>query len=315
MVKSVRNFAFLLVPGFSLVALSCAIDVLRAANVESESKHFDWALLSEDGNSVASSSGIELSCQAIGTATGHEAVAVCGGERSHLFNSNTVHSWLRSEARHGRMIGALSDGAYVVAAAGLFKKVRSTIHWKCQGGYRERYPELDVRTSILEVDGNRFSCAGGTASLDLMLRFVSEQLGPEVVGRIADNYFHDVIRGDNQVQHMTSAFRFAARNKTLSDALLIMESELENPVPLHDLADQLRVSHRQLARLFRRFLDTSPSLHYREMRLARASALLKQTGMSITEISLGCGFQSASQLSRHFKTRYGETPREHRKTG
>lgn len=213
------------------------------------------------------------------------------------------------------MIGALSDGAYVVAGAGLFKKVRSTIHWKCQGGYRERYPDLDVRTSILEVDGNRFSCAGGTASLDLMLRFVSDELGPEIVGRIADNYFHDVIRGDNQVQHMTSAFRFAARNKTLSDALLIMEERLENPVPLHELADRLGVSHRQLGRLFQRFLETSPSLHYREMRLTRASALLKQTGMSITEIALGCGFQSASQLSRHFRTRYGETPRDHRKTG
>lgn len=313
MEKPIYSFAFLLVPGFSLVALSCAIDVLRAANVESDSSRFHWILIGEEETSVTSSSGIELSCSAMDHTDGYEAIAVCGGERSHLFTSAKVLHRLKDEARRGKAIGALSDGAYVVALAGLFDKSRSTIHWKCQSGYRERFPNLDIRTSILEVDGNRFSCAGGTASLDLMLRFVAIAAGPEVVGRIADNYFHDVIRGDNQIQHMASAFRFAARNKTLSDALLIMESELESPIPVQDIANRLNVSHRQLDRLFRRYLTTSPSQHYRDMRLTRASGLLKQTGLSIGEVALGCGFQTASHLSKHFKPKFGETPREHRK--
>jgi len=308
MSEPVRSFGFLLIPGFSLVALSCAIDVLRAANIEAPAAQFKWALLGDGQTSVASSSGIELPCMKLHEAGQFEAVAVCGGERSHLFKSDEIESWLKDQARKGMLVGSLSDGAYVVAAAGLFAKSRSTIHWKCQSAYRERFPNLDIRMSILEIDGNRFSCAGGTASLDLMLHFASRVVGGQTVGRIADNYFHDVIRGDDQVQHNISALRFAARNTKLSEALLIMEAELENPVPIFEIAERLDISHRQLDRLFRRHLGTSPTHHYLEMRLLRASGLLKQSELSVGEIAVGCGFQSASHLGRHFKQRYGQTP-------
>ena len=164
----------------------------------------------------------------------------------------------------------------------------------------------------MEVDGNRFSCAGGTASLDLMLKFVSNDLGAEIAGRIADNYFHDVIRGDDQVQHMTSAFRFASKDKRLSDALLSMENNLENPLEISEIARRIDVSHRQLDRIFLRNLNTTPGSHYRGMRLIRAEGLIKQTELSIGEIAIGCGFQSSSHLSKFFKKQFGVTPSQHR---
>ncbi len=311
--RPIRNFGFLLVPGFSLVALSCAIDVLRAANVEDMIADFRWTLLGQNDDSVSSSSGIPLPCKSFESSGEFDAIVVCGGERTHLFRAARLEQWLKDEARNSTMVGSISDGAYLVAQAGLFENSRSTIHWKCQSGYRERFPDLDVRMSILEIDGNRFSCAGGTASLDLMLQFVARLLGPEAVGKIADNYFHDVIRDEDQVQHVASAFRFAARSRILSEALLIMESELENPIPVAEISERLEVSHRQLDRLFRRHLNTSPASHYREMRLIRASGLLKQTELSVGEIALGCGFQSASHLGKFFKRKYQETPLQHRR--
>ena len=146
-----------------------------------------------------------------------------------------------------------------------------------------------------------------------MLRLISSDVGPTVIGKIADNYFHDVIRGDDQVQHMTSAFRFAGRDKTFSDALLLMESNLEQPLSLKDLAKQCGISERQLDRIFNRHIGTSPSQHYRELRLVRASGLLKQTSFSVAEIAISCGFQSASHLSKFFKRKFGETPLQHRR--
>lgn len=306
------NFAFLLVPGFSLVTLSCAIDVLRAANMETGEDIFRWVLIGDKDDAIASSSGIEMPYGALDQARDFDAIAVCGGERSHVYQNTSVTNWLKEIARRGKLIGSLSDGAYVVSKAGLFKNARSTIHWKCQAAYREMFPDQDVKTSIMEVDGKRFSCAGGTASLDLMLKFVATSVGTETVGRIANNYFHDVIRDDDQVQRMTGAFRFALRSKIMSDALLIMEENLETPVSVERIAQQLSISHRHLDRLFHRYLNLSPSHHYRDLRLTRASGLLKQTELSVGEIALGCGFQSASHLSKFFRRKFTQTPLAYR---
>jgi transcriptional regulator GlxA family with amidase domain len=310
-----QKFGLFLVPGFSLVALSCVIDVLRAANVAVKKSEFSWTLLGDNCTRVTSSSGLELPCEPINNNDKYDVITVCGGERSHMFHSKNVDNWLHLRARTNIKIGSISDGAYVVAQAGLFDKCRSTIHWKCQNAYREIYPNLDIKMSILEMDGNRFSCAGGTSSLDLMLGFVSLKLGKEVAGQIADNYFHDNIRGDGEVQHTTGALRFALRNKTLSDALSLMEAALENPITIESLTQELGVSLRQLDRLFQTHLKTSPSKHYRDMRLFRASGLLKQTSLSVSEIASGCGFQSASHFSKYFKQRYQQTPRKYRYGG
>ena len=315
MQSQANTFAFFLVPGFSLVALSSAIDVLRAANVEVDRTHFEWSLLGEESGVVASSSGIELPVEQISADNRANVIAVCGGERTHLFANSKVEKWLRDCAREHCRIGSLSDGAYLVAKAGLFNQCRSTIHWKCQNAYRELYPNLDVRTSIMEIDALRFSCAGGTASLDLMLNFVASSLGTAIAGRVADNYFHDVIRGDDQTQHLTRAFRFATRNETVSNALFKMEAALEAPIPVAQIADELNVSHRQLDRLFRTHLGASPSRFYRDLRLARASSLLKQTALSVAEVAVSCGFQSASHLAKFFHQKYDETPLQHRKKG
>ncbi len=314
MQQTSTDFAFYLVPGFSLMALSCAIDVLRAANTECDRPVFRWMLLSENGVDVISSSGIAMGCSPLTDAQKADTITICGGLHSHLFQSAAVKSWLKDEAHKGKRIGALSDGAYVLADAGLFDTTRSTIHWKCQTAYREKYPRLDVRASILEIDGKRFSCAGGTASLDLALHFVSQRLGNDVAGRIADNYFHDTIRADGELQHMASAFRFVSRSKKLSEALRLMDAALETPIQVRVIAEQLQMSHRQLDRLFRKFLNVSPLNHYRDMRLARASALLKQTELSVGEVALSCGFHSASHLSKFLKAKYDETPYQHRRS-
>ncbi len=312
------RFCFFLVPGFSLVALSCAIDVLRAANVEIGHEVFSWYLagslpLDNERSEIISSSGLGLTVSDLAQNADCDVISVCGGEKSHLFNCERTDNWLRQQARLGKTIGSISDGAYVVAAAGLFDDCRSTIHWKCQFAYRERHPKADIRTSILEIDGTRFSCAGGTASLDLMLHFVMQKTDRETVGKIADNYFHDVVRGQDQAQQMTSAYRFAGRDQVMTDALLLMESNLEVPLQIATISHQLNISPRQLDRLFTKHLGTTPSAHYREIRLIRASGLLKQSQLSISEIAVGCGFQSSSHLGRHFKKMYGRTPMQQRR--
>ena len=316
---------FFLVPGFSLLALSCAVDALRASNLVLGRRAYEWRLTADpgdlrdprSGDGVPSSSHIRLPAAPLadGSASAAESdlIAVVGGERSHTYKSAALGAALTRAARRGARIGSISDGAFPVAAAGLFDGYRSTIHWKCLDAYRERFPDLDIRTSIFEIDRSRFSCAGGTTSLDLMLTFVMAAHGAETASLVAENYVHDRIREAAQEQHVTAAIRMADRNPHLAEAILLMERHLENPWSVDRIADASGLSARQLTRLFRSRLRQPPGRFYLDLRIDRAASLLRQTGMSVSEIAVACGFQSASHLGRHLKRRYGATPGQWRR--
>ena len=310
---------FVLVPGFSLLALSCAVDALRAANLVLGRTAYAWRLTADlgdppAGDSVPSSSRIRLPAAPLADAgPAPDLVAVVGGERSHAYDSAALAGSLARAAGRGAHIGSISDGAFPVAAAGQFDGYRSTIHWKCLDAYRERFPDLDIRTSIFEIDRDRFSCAGGTTSLDLMLTFVMEAHGAGTAALVAENYVHDRIREAAQEQHVTAAIRMAGRNRHVADAVLLMERHLEDPLSVDRIAGTVGISARQLTRLCRSRLGQTPGRFYLDLRVDRAASLLRQTSMSVSDIAVGCGFQSASHLGRHLKRRHGATPGQWRR--
>lgn len=309
-----KTFTFALVPGFSLVAFSCAIDALRGGNLVLGYTHYDWNSVSPDGTPVISSSEIAVPTIAIDVLPETDVVAICGGVNSHNYSDDRLIRWLQILAKTEKRLGSISDGAFVAAKAGLFDSVPSTIHWRCQDAYRERFPDLEIRASMIEISPRRFSCAGGTASLDLMLHFVREEHGSEVVSLIAQNFFHDTVRDGAREQHLTNAFRIAGRNPVLSEAILIMESHLEQRLSISEIANRINISRRQLDRIFQQSAGQSAREFYRDLRLTRASGLLMQTNMSVSEIAVGCGYQSASHLGQQFREKFGETPGTYRRS-
>lgn len=87
-----------------------------------------------------------------------------------------------------------------------------------------------------------------------------------------------------------------------------MRGNIEDPLKLSELAAMVGVSVRQLERLFMAFLNTSPSRYYLEIRLEKARNLLRQTEMSITDISVLCGFTSPTHFSRAYRKLYSIAP-------
>ena len=99
----------------------------------------------------------------------------------------------------------------------------------------------------------------------------------------------------------------------LVDVIELMENNLEEPIELDELATFVDVSRRQIERMFHRHLDCSPSRYYLRLRLERARKLLKQSNMSIVEISMACGFISTPHFSRCYRKHIGVSPRDERK--
>ena len=165
---------------------------------------------------------------------------------------------------------------------------------------------------MFEIDRNRFTCAGGTAAIDMMLNVISRQHGHELAAAVADQFMHERIRDQHDHQRMSLLVRLGVRHPKLLSVIEVMEKNLEEPLNRIDLARDAGLSTRQLERLFRKYLNRSPARYYLELRLDKARLLLLQTNMSIIDVALACGFVSASHFSKCYRDFYGRTPRKER---
>ena len=98
------------------------------------------------------------------------------------------------------------------------------------------------------------------------------------------------------------------QSEKLIVAVELMEANIREPISQIDLAEYVGLSQRQLQRLFQRYLMSTPSKHYLQIRLLRARELLQQTGLSLVEIASMTGFVSSSHFSKSYKEHYGHTP-------
>jgi AraC family transcriptional regulator, glycine betaine-responsive activator len=304
-----QSIALVLVPEFTMMPVTSAIEPLRLANRLAEKQLYKWTLHSLDGQPVAASNGILTMVNGdLETVPQDAAIIVCGGLNIQHHTDKRLLSWLRKTSRRGVDIGAVCTGAHVLAEAGLLDGYKCTIHWENLPGFTEAFPDIDVTGGLFEIDEDRFSSAGGTTALDLMLSLITSQHGPDMAAQVAENILHSPIRHHSENQRLSLPARIGARHPKLVSIIEKMEDNLEDPLSPSLLAKQAGLSTRQLERLFRRYLDRSPKRYYLELRLKKARSLLLQTDMSVINVALACGFSSPSHFSKCYRAFYGRTP-------
>ncbi|MCA8884801.1 MAG: GlxA family transcriptional regulator [Rhodobacteraceae bacterium] len=304
-----HRFVFVLLPKFSLLAFSGAIDALRHANRASGSSRYRWILAGESGSSVTCSAGIDFALdQGLEDLHRDDTVIVCGGLDVQDAASRKLLNWLRREARRGCAMGAVCTGAHVLAKAGLLDGRRATIHWENQDSFAEEFDDVELTKAVFTFDGNRFTTAGGISSIDMMLRLIAINDGEDIASAVADQLIYSAIRTDHDTQRLSVPTRIGVRHPKLASVIKEMEANIEDPVSPSVLAHEVGLSTRQLERLFRRYLNRSPKRYYMELRLQKARNLLMQTDMSVINVALACGFTSPSHFSKCYRAQYETTP-------
>jgi transcriptional regulator GlxA family with amidase domain len=313
--KPVR-IAFFLVPRFSMMAFAAGIEPLRAANRLSGTRLFEWHLVSADGSPVEASNGIAVSTQGSLAELGRvDMVIACAGlEAPDVERNVKVHHQLRRLARHGSMIGAISSGSFLLAEAGLLARRRCTVHWEYLEAFRARYPQLEVTEDLYVIDGNVFTCSGGTAALDMMVHFVGKLAGSRLALGVAEQFIHPQVRTQEEQQRLDLHARYRIENPKLIQVISLMEATLDEPMELREMARRANISVRQVERLFREHLGSSPKAFYLDLRLAKARTLLRRTLGSLRTIALECGFGSPSHFCHAYKRRYGIPPTHERRS-
>ncbi len=310
-----RRFVFVLLTDFTLLSFSAAIETLRIANRMSGQTLYDWRLTGAEGDSVRCSAGVEfkLDCE-LPELSRDDTIMVCGGIDVHLATSRKLLGWLRREARRCQAVGGLCTAAWTLAKAGLLDGKRATIHWENHDGFFEEFEEVELSKRIYVIDGNRMTAAGGTASIDLMLKIIADDHGSDLANAVADQLIYSSIRTDQDTQRLSVPTRIGVRHPKLSQVIHRMEANIEEPISPAVLAKEVGMSTRQLERLFRRYLNRSPKRYYMELRLQKARNLLMQTDMSVINVALACGFASPSHFSKCYRAHYQTTPYRERGT-
>jgi len=306
---------FVLIPNFSMIALSGVIEPMRLANRISGQNLYVWETASRDGGPTVASNGFSFNADVSVAEVGQTPtnIILCSGIDAHVYKDNAVLGWMRRWAREGSHIGALCTGAHVLAHAGLLNGYRCTIHWENLDSFTEEFPELDVRAELFEVDRDRFTCAGGVSGLDMMLQEIARKHGQELAANVAEQFMHERMREGHDDQRLPLQARLRISHPKLIRAIAEMEHHTEEALSRDEIADRVGLSRRQLERLFRRYLNTSPARYYLRLRLNRAKTLLTQTTMPVTEVAFASGFTSASHFSKCYRDMFGRTPRAERR--
>ncbi|MDQ0316941.1 transcriptional regulator GlxA family with amidase domain [Amorphus orientalis] len=302
-----------------MIAFATAIEPLRLANRHLGYPFYRWRIISEHGGTETASNGctiaVESSLAEERKHTGSERpdmVFVCSGIGVETLDTRNVRPWLRQLRTAGVTVGGLCTGAWVLAEAGLLDGKRCAIHWETLPAFSERFPEANVFADLFEVADNMYTCAGGTAALDMMFSLINTDHGEGVVNRICEQCLADRVRNPHDRQRLPLRARLGVHNTKLLFIIELMEANIDEPLSLVDIAGYVGLSRRQIERLFRTGLGMSPARYYLEVRLDRARHLLLQSNMPIVDVAIACGFVSASHFSKCFREMYGQSPAQTR---
>jgi AraC family transcriptional regulator, glycine betaine-responsive activator len=304
-----KRYVFVLLDQFSLLCFATALESLRIANRMAGKTLYSWIVVGDGGEQATCSGGTVFQLDDdLGDLNRDDTMMVCTGIDVQDATSKRVLGWLRREARKGLVVGGLCTGAYTLAKAGLLDGKRATIHWENQDSFSEEFQDVELTKSVFVVDGNRLTTAGGTSSIDLMLKLIADDQGEDLANAVADQLIYSSIRTDQDTQRLSVPTRIGVRHPKLSNVIQMMESNIEEPISPSILAKEVGMSTRQLERLFRRYLNRSPKRYYMELRLQKARNLLMQTNMSVINVALACGFASPSHFSKCYRAHYDTTP-------
>ena len=310
-----RRIAFVLFDHFSLMAFTGALDVLVTANLVKAPVQYHVMVVSIDGRRAMSDLGIEVAVDGALSDLREETLdclMLCGGYRLAMRSYPCLTAKLRAADYAGCLLGGLWNGAYFIAAAGLLDGYECAFHPDGRAMMAEEFPGVTISAQNHVVDLERASCAGANSSLDMMLSIIRRDCDAACIAAI-----EEVLSCDKAPKALDISAISVDQDLTLppslKSALKLMHHNIDEPLPVGELAACVGVSRRQLERLFGNCLKTTPARYYLELRLTRARQLVQQTNRNLADIAVATGFVSISHFRRCFGQLFGMSPGRFRK--
>ncbi len=312
------SIVIIVTPHFNMAATAGFVDPFRAANYLDGTAHFKWEFASVVGGPCLASNGMSIQTVPLAQVQGarRDMIILSSSWTPEAHCGAQLRSALWRWAQSGATLGAIDTGAFILAQAGLLEGRRATVHYEHMDAFGERFAGCALTEELYVFDGNRISCAGGSASVDFALQIIRAAKGDALTNAAARYLFHPVVRPPGTLQNGAVQEPLGSTAPAaVKRAIALMERNLEAPLPIAVICERLGISHRQLNRLFAAFVRKTPALYYRDIRLDRARGLVTQTDLAMSEIALASGFASQVHFSRAYRIRFGLPPSRDRIEG
>ncbi len=305
----------LLLPDTSMLLLAAIVEPLRGANRLANRQVYSWRLTSSDGAAVTTISGFPIAVSgAFDPAAARDALIVIAGYNIETHATRELIGRLRQAGRGPAEIGGVESGAWLLAMAGLLDGRRATTHWEDLEAFETRFPQILVQADRFVIDGNRFTTGGATPALDMTLELIRRRQGQALAMEVASLFIYEDSSLPSDPQRSLSLGQLARREPRVAAAVRLMESHIEDPLTISQIAGIVGLSSRRLETLFKDSLGQRPRDYYLAYRLnAARRQLIAGSGSSI-QIATSCGFNSAAAFSRAYRRRFGESPSETRRS-
>ena len=308
------TITFLLIEQFSMLSVTAAIEPLRQANRLLGREAYQWRLISHDGEAVLASNGMTVTADGVlGDGQRTDFLFVCAGLEADPPYRARLNAGLGRAARGDVVLGSLSAGTFILARAGLLEGYRSTVHWEFQPAFQEEFPHLESSPGLYVIDRDRWTGSGGITGMDMMLGLIERDHGPGLSRSVGNQFQIDQIRNAAIHQRPGHLARLDTLPGPLQQAVNIMLANIEEPLRMDELADQLGLNLRRLERMFKAHLQAAPAQVYRRLRLEKARDLLLHTNLPTLEVACLTGFASSSHFAMAYQRQFGQRPSEARR--
>ncbi|MDQ2094824.1 GlxA family transcriptional regulator [Rhodalgimonas zhirmunskyi] len=305
-----QDVAILLFPRFSNHCLANAVEPLRAANDLLLREAYRWRFVTLEGDTVTSSSGLPVVPNGrLRDHAGGDYLFVMSSYGARTCATPATARALTSAARRFKTLAGMDTGAWLMAHAGLLDGKSATIHWDELTAFSEAFPMVDTLPDRVVSDGTTLTCGGGMTAFDLVLDLIRRTHGAALGLEVSAMFLHQTVEAP---PHRVFRQRVAP---LVENAVALMSANLETPLAIGAIALHLRSSQKTLTRAFTKDLGAPPATVYKRLRLAAARRYAQQSGYSITEIALRCGYANAAAMTRAFTGEYGQPPSAFRRPG
>tara|TARA_B110000914_G_C15465170_1_gene447906 strand:+ start:157 stop:1161 length:1005 start_codon:yes stop_codon:yes gene_type:complete len=307
------NVTVLLLPESSMMVLASIIDPMRAANRLSERQCFTWRIVATDENPVSCTCGIKITPdEVLNIDTAGDVLFIVSGFNQYDYISSDEIALIRRIAPRFQALGGVDTGAWILGRAGLLEEKNVTTHWEGLEDFSSRFRKSNVQPDRFVVDHPIFTIGGASPTFDFMLYLIRTRLGYTLALEVASVFVYDETHFSTDAQPVVSLGLLNDCEPRVTKAIRIMESHIDEPISIVNVAEQLAMSSRRLEKLFQQHLQCSPGVYYLRLRLQRARKYVTDTVLSMQEIAIRTGFNSLSAFSRSYKKHYQSSPSDYR---
>ncbi|MDA0567279.1 GlxA family transcriptional regulator [Streptomonospora sp. S1-112] len=283
---------------------------------------YEVVLAAETMDPVTTSAGVRvlpdttferLAGRAVDTLIVPGSVEVEEDGRAKALADPAVVERVRRLAANTRRVTSVCVGAHILAAAGLLDGRRATTHWSTAAQLAAEHPKIEVDPDPIFIrDGDVWTGAGISSCIDLALALVADDFGDVLAQKVARQLVVYLKRPGGQSQ-FSVPLKTVSASRRVEELRHYITEHVGDRLSVADLAAHLHISDRQLTRVFKTELGTTPAAYIESARIEVARNRLEATDDTVARVATACGFGTVDTLNRAFRRAMGVTPTEYRR--